>query len=85
MTAKYAHTDHEGSFTNMTSENVNVIVYGPGNITIDFGQENAAWFEIDSNDCSDNGLTESGETGNNVSSVQFDTKRPHHTFEVFQQ
>eukprot|EP01084_Bolivina_argentea_P065849 120033_1 len=62
VTPKYATTDHEGSFDNLysmylTPNDINVIVYGPGNITIDFGFENAGWFEIDSNDCDDNGLT----------------------------
>eukprot|EP01084_Bolivina_argentea_P065853 120041_1 len=62
VTPKHAYTDHEGSFDNIqsiyqTPDNINVIVYGPGSITIDFGCENAAWFEIDSNDCTDNGLT----------------------------
>ena len=61
VTAKYAYTDHDGSFDNLESiyaspGNIDVTVYGPGNITIDFGQENAAWFEIDSNDCDDPGL-----------------------------
>eukprot|EP01083_Nonionella_stella_P247969 859080_1 len=61
VTPKYAYTNHQGSFSNLqsiydTPENINVIIYGPGTITIDFGFENAAWFEIDSNDCTDNGL-----------------------------
>ena len=62
VTGKYAYSDNQGSFSNLesiylTPNSVNVIIYGPGTITIDFGQENAAWFEIDSNDCNDNGLT----------------------------
>ena len=62
VTPKYAYTNHQGSFENIesiysTPDDINVIIYGPGTIVIDFGFENAGWLEIDSNDCNDNGLT----------------------------
>eukprot|EP01083_Nonionella_stella_P046378 124179_1 len=62
ITPKYAFTADEGSFVNLesiylTPDDINVIVFGSGSITIDFGFENAAWFEMDSNDCNDNRLT----------------------------
>jgi alpha-L-rhamnosidase len=47
-------TDHPGSFSGLDSLKTAtpaVIVNGPGTIRVDFGRENAGWFEIDSADC----------------------------------
>eukprot|EP00026_Physarum_polycephalum_P002832 Phypoly_transcript_02841.p1 GENE.Phypoly_transcript_02841~~Phypoly_transcript_02841.p1 ORF type:complete len:845 (+),score=100.18 Phypoly_transcript_02841:109-2643(+) len=39
-----------GNLASLTTENVDVLVSGPGNIIMDFGVEHAAWLEFDSTD-----------------------------------
>ena len=54
LSPKEVVADSPSSFTgleSLTTERPAVTVKGPGTIRIDFGQENAGWFEIDSPDC----------------------------------
>ncbi len=51
---KVVSADQPGAFGNLTSltgNNPDVTVRGEGSIRLDFGRENAAWFEFDSPDC----------------------------------
>lgn len=79
-----AKTDNPASFKNLhsiTTDNPDVTVNGSGSFMLDFGQENAAWLEIDSPDLTDTiqmSISEYNEPAilNNGAKNRIKTKKP---------